>query len=137
MGAADADDHTADEDDRADVCPSPVWATSFYGIAGSSRPRASRGGRGERREPKAATRDSGSTPALMAAEEGHTERLAAGAGAIGQGGLRQGHDERRRNACFRTGLERVHGLDAGGGACFWQSRAGTARASSTQLQVLE
>ena len=33
MGAADADDHTVDLDDRADVCPPPVWATSFYGIA--------------------------------------------------------------------------------------------------------
>jgi hypothetical protein len=32
MGAADADDHTVDVDDRADACPPPVWATSFYGI---------------------------------------------------------------------------------------------------------
>ena len=64
---------------------------------------------------------------------GRAHRLAAGAGAIGQGGLRQGHDERRRNACFRVGLERVHGLDAGGGACFRQSRAGTARANITHI----
>jgi hypothetical protein len=75
----------------------------------------------------------------MAAQEvGHTDRLAAGADAIGQqGGLRQGHDERRRNACFGSGLEMAHGLDAGAGACFWQSRTGTARASSTQIIVLE
>ena len=33
MGAADADDHTVDVDDRADACPLPVWATSFYSIA--------------------------------------------------------------------------------------------------------
>ena len=33
MGAADADDYTVDVDDRADACPPPLWATSFYGIA--------------------------------------------------------------------------------------------------------
>ena len=81
-------------------------------------------------------RDSGSTPYLLADQERHNERLAAGAGTIGQGGVRQGHDERRRNACFGGGWERSHGLDAGGGACFWQSRAGTARASITHIIVL-
>ena len=64
---------------------------------------------------------------------GRAHRLAAGAGAIGQGGLRQGHGKRRRNACLRVGLKRVHGLDAGGGACFRQSRAGTARANITHI----
>ena len=72
--------------------------------------------------------------ALLADQERHNERLAAGAGTIG---LAQGHDERRRNACLGGGWERAHGLDAGAGACFWQTRAGTARASSTQLLVLE
>ena len=33
LGAADADDHIVDVDDRADACPPLVWATSFYGIA--------------------------------------------------------------------------------------------------------
>ncbi len=68
----------------------------------------------------------------MAAEEGQTERLAAGAGA-GKGGLRQGHDERRHNGRFGGGLERAHGLYAGAGACFCQSPTGTAPASSTQI----
>jgi hypothetical protein len=82
-----------------------------------------------RKMPKAVTRDSGSTPALMSAQEGHTEQLAAGTGAD-QGGLRQGHDEQRRNACFRGGLETAHGHDAGAGECFRQSRTGTNNSTS-------
>ena len=75
---------------------------------------------------------------LYACFDGGSERahrLAACRGALGQGGLRQGHDERRRNACFGGGLERAHGLDVGGGACFWQSRTGTARSSITHIIV--
>jgi hypothetical protein len=83
-GTAAADDQTDDVHDRANACPPPVWAASFYGIADVLL--QANVGRGECRDPKAATRDSGSTPVLMAAQEGHTERLAAGIGA-GEGGL--------------------------------------------------
>jgi hypothetical protein len=70
-----------------------------------------------------ATRDSGSTAALMAAQEGHTDSLQV---------LVQSEadfDKATTNACFGGGLERAHGFDAGGGARSLQSRTGTSRAS--------
>ena len=45
-------------------------------------------------------------------------------------------DERRRNACFGGGLEWAHGLGAGAGESFWQSRQGTPRATYNSTRVL-
>ncbi len=59
------------------------------------------------------------------------------------GGSRQGHDERRRNACFGGGLERAVAWKGRTESMqvlvqvFGKSRTGTARARSTQIIKLE
>jgi hypothetical protein len=58
-GAAAVDDQTDDVDDRADACSPPVWAASFYGSADAALVLV----QAEVDAEKAATRDSGATPA--------------------------------------------------------------------------
>ena len=132
MGAADGDDQTVDVDDRADAFPRRCGqhrsTASLTQLSSSCKqtlmrrmPRTQ--GRGPRLRLFTCF-DCGSAKA---------HRFASGGGAIGQRGLRQDHDEQRRNACFRGGLETAHGHDAGAGEGFRHSRTGTN--SSTRVMA--